>query len=425
MEARDAHFGRRRARVGHRRAVGIGGLDGSVYSERRGANLSTLSAVDCTSATDCVAVGHADTGGSRSTLAAHWNGTSWTITPTPNPAGSTLSSLNGVSCPRAGVCFAVGGSSSGPLVELWNGVSWTILPSESVAGGELDAVSCSGLLACTAVGQYADGSSRLTLAERWDATGWHVQSTPNVAGAEINQLTGVSCPVKRTCTAVGRSTANETTAPIAARWFGRIDVWGLQAAPKPVGAQSARFAAVSCSAPLPCFATGNYATAASPTASSVTRTLAERRGGSTWSVVSTPNPEPGRGRPERPVRCELPDREVLQGRGNLDHAPGTDSDSRGLRRGDLATRAGTDHGLLPRAGRSLVPDTPVLHGRGRQQLQVQRHDAVGALDALRRPSRADQSELGGSAEPMPLGPQRRLGAVGHADALEDAASGGP
>ena len=260
-----------------------------------GANLSTLSAVDCTSATDCVAVGHADTGGSRSTLAAHWNGTSWTITPTPNPAGSTLSSLNGVSCPRAGVCFAVGGSSSGPLVELWNGVSWTILPSESVAGGELDAVSCSGLLACTAVGQYADGSSRLTLAERWDATGWHVQSTPNVAGAEINHLTGVSCPVKRTCTAVGRSTANETTAPIAARWFGRIDVWGLQAAPKPVGAQSARLAAVSCSAPLPCFATGNYATAASPTASSVTRTLAERRAGSTWSVVSTPNPEPGAG----------------------------------------------------------------------------------------------------------------------------------
>jgi hypothetical protein len=260
-----------------------------------GANLSTLSAVDCTSATDCVAVGHADTGGSRSTLAAHWNGTSWTITPTPNPAGSTLSSLNGVSCPRAGVCFAVGGSSSGPLVELWNGVSWTILPSESVAGGELDAVSCSGLLACTAVGQYADGSSRLTLAERWDATGWHVQSTPNVAGAEINHLTGVSCPVKRTCTAVGRSTANETTAPIAARWFGRIDVWGLQAAPKPVGAQSARLAAVSCSAPLPCFATGNYATAASPTASSVTRTLAERRVGSTWSVVPTPTPEQGAG----------------------------------------------------------------------------------------------------------------------------------
>jgi hypothetical protein len=261
-----------------------------------GANLSTLAAVDCTSPSNCIAVGHADNGGSRVTLAEHWDGTSWTITPTPNPPGATLASLSGVSCPRDNVCFAVGGSSSGPLVELWTGTSWTIQPSDSVAGGELDAVSCSGLLACTAVGQYANANSRLTLAERWDATGWHVQSTPNPAGAESSRLAGVSCPVKRTCTAVGGSTVNGVTAPLVARWFGRVNAWGEQAAPKPAGAESADLAAVSCPAPLPCFATGDSTTPDSPpTTSSVTSTLAERRVGSTWSVLATPNPPQGPG----------------------------------------------------------------------------------------------------------------------------------
>ena len=141
-----------------------------------GANDTSLNAVDCTSANSCMAVGGTiicnDTppctiNPTYSTVAEHWDGTSWKIVPTPDPFSSTPISLNGVSCPRPNVCFAVGSSesSSTPLIELWNGTSWSHQPSPAVPGGALRAVSCSRLLACTAIGDDATSS----LAERWTA----------------------------------------------------------------------------------------------------------------------------------------------------------------------------------------------------------------------------------------------------------------
>jgi hypothetical protein len=41
-------------------------------------------------------------------LADAWDGTSWTIQPTPRLAGSVSSVLSGVSCPAAGACTAAG-----------------------------------------------------------------------------------------------------------------------------------------------------------------------------------------------------------------------------------------------------------------------------------------------------------------------------
>jgi len=255
-----------------------------------GASTSNLLAVDCSSATSCIAVGLSTPGpGTGSaTLAERWNGTSWGIVPTPNPPGATFSSLNGVSCPRPNVCFAVGSSDSGPLVELWNGTSWSIQSSPAIANGKLNAVSCSGLLACTAVGK--GGSSSVTLAERWDGTGWHVQSTPNAAGSQSSSLLGVSCPLKRTCTAVGKSVAGSVTSPVVERWFGRVNAWGQQTAPEPEGAESASLAGVSCPDGPVCVATGSSMTHLGPTT-----TLAERRIGPHWSVLPTPNPPQGPG----------------------------------------------------------------------------------------------------------------------------------
>ena len=87
-----------------------------------GATDTSLNAVDCTSANSCMAVGGTisarHTGLSTivtySTVAEHWDGTSWKIVPTPDPFSSTPISLNGVSCPRPNVCFAVGSSANRP-----------------------------------------------------------------------------------------------------------------------------------------------------------------------------------------------------------------------------------------------------------------------------------------------------------------------
>jgi hypothetical protein len=261
----------------------------------QGSTFATLNAVDCTSANSCMAVGNTSycnappctinlTG---STAAEHWDGTSWKIVPTPDPISATPIGLNGVSCPWQNFCLAVGASGSGsslaPLIELWNGTSWSHQPSPAVPGGALYAVSCSGLLACTAIGADATG----TLAERWDGTGWHVQPIPD-ASPPPGGLADVSCPLKRTCTAVGQSNGTTNSVPLAERWFGRVNSWGLEAPPKPSGADSAELSGVSCPDGPVCFAVGS--SLSHPTQFTIaTATLVERRVGSKWSVMPTPN----------------------------------------------------------------------------------------------------------------------------------------
>ena len=62
------------------------------------------------------------------TLAESWNGTTWSIVPSPN-TGPTVSALQGVSCATATACIAVGYSQtktralSSTLIESWNGTT--------------------------------------------------------------------------------------------------------------------------------------------------------------------------------------------------------------------------------------------------------------------------------------------------------------
>jgi hypothetical protein len=78
-----------------------------------GNNGGQLSSVSCTSPTDCTAVGYwTDNAGPDAvpdlTLAEHWNGTAWTIEPTPNPSDPVDAYLSGVSCTAPTSCTAVG-----------------------------------------------------------------------------------------------------------------------------------------------------------------------------------------------------------------------------------------------------------------------------------------------------------------------------
>ncbi len=59
-------------------------------------------AVSCTADNACTAVG------SAGTLAARWDGTSWTNQAVPTPSGATAIALTSVSCASASACVAVG-----------------------------------------------------------------------------------------------------------------------------------------------------------------------------------------------------------------------------------------------------------------------------------------------------------------------------
>jgi hypothetical protein len=256
-----------------------------------GNRLSELEGVSCASATACEAVGSYDnTSLTSASLAEVWNGSTWVIQPTPNPAGTIVSNLAAVSCASPSACIAVGSyldHPTGPtlaLAESWNGSAWSLLSIPSPAGtrfAALEAVSCSSPDACTATGSYSPHpGDPAALAERWNGHDWTIQSvvTPGI----ISNLPGVACTSASTCTAVGfDSNGVGNGQPLAETWDGTS--WQVQKVPLPKGAQGGVFAAVSCTSAAACTATGSYF--ASPGGA-----FAERWNGRGWSFQPVPNP---------------------------------------------------------------------------------------------------------------------------------------
>ena len=172
--------------------------------------LTFIGSVSCVSATFCNVVG----GGNEDSLAAQWNGTSWT---TETLAGTVSTSMNSVSCTAATSCEAVGetpGSNDqeGTVAESWNGSVWTVQSAPgptTTLGSELDAVSCASATSCTGVGSYRSsnvGSTYYqpeTVVEDWNGTAWTLESSPNPSSG--GQLADVSCVSGPTCTAVGEA----------------------------------------------------------------------------------------------------------------------------------------------------------------------------------------------------------------------------
>ncbi|HTJ76387.1 MAG TPA: hypothetical protein VL337_13595 [Acidimicrobiales bacterium] len=134
-----------------------------------------FSDVSCTSPTACIAVGNYETFDRPDpvpTLAERWDGQRWTWQPTPNPANisDALENLSAISCTSATSCRAVGyyyggtGTNSGihTIGERWDGTSWALDPPAEPAGAQvarLNGVSCVAT-GCRAVGNfsYEDGS---------------------------------------------------------------------------------------------------------------------------------------------------------------------------------------------------------------------------------------------------------------------------
>jgi hypothetical protein len=131
---------------------------------------SGLSSVSCTSTTACTAVGGYN-GSTSGTLAEVWNGSTWKIQTTPDFPGSSLQELAGVWCTSATSCTGVGtyyvnGTGYSTLAEQFDGTSWSIATTPNPAGEApgLSAVWCASPISCSAVGEgggYAWG----TLAE--------------------------------------------------------------------------------------------------------------------------------------------------------------------------------------------------------------------------------------------------------------------
>jgi hypothetical protein len=239
-----------------------------------GATGNALDSVSCVASGFCAAVGTAtDSAGNLVSLAETRNGTTWTIQPTPDPAQATSgvrATMRGVSCVSARFCEAVGFSAAtpGPGAWIWNGTSWT---AQVVPGSDsLLSVSCTSADFCLAVGGNAT--------ETWNGSAWSQQAAvPGFSAAN-----SVSCASASSCEAVGTGPADTQA---AAGWNGTT--WSVQTTPLPADGSSIIVNAVSCARANSCQAVGSYFT----TATFEQLTLAERWNGSTWTVLSTPNPQ--------------------------------------------------------------------------------------------------------------------------------------
>jgi hypothetical protein len=250
-----------------------------------GATGSQLTGIACASPTACTAIGsytNSDFQGFE--LIEHWNGSHWTIQPTPEQANG---GLNAIACPSPTECTAVG-SNGNPFVEAWNGSHWTIQPTPHlVGGGQLTGVACPTRTACTAVGFSYNkaGTQQYLLAEIWNGSHWTVQTTAPPAGI-LSQLNAVACPSPTACTAVG-----ETYLVHQGRLIWLVEAWNgshwtIQPTPTPTGAGSTVPKGVACVSATACTAVGFYSTSG-PSGTYLTE--AQTWNGSRWTIQPTPN----------------------------------------------------------------------------------------------------------------------------------------
>ena len=255
----------------------------------------SLLAVSTSSAGDAWAVGFTKTVGAagRFPLAVHWNGSAWTIVPTPTLSGGAKSTLNGVVALSASNAWAVGrGRNGAALAEHWNGSAWSVVPVPIPAGAassQLSGISARSASDIWAVGSVATvvGTTvqTRTLVEHWNGAAWSIITSRNATSS--NLLTGVAAVASNNVWAVGYTiTTDGTNQPdktLIEHWNGTS--WSIVASPSP--ASNDTLAGVAARSAGDVWAVGTRQDRSGPIP--IDRTLTEHWNGSTWSVVASPN----------------------------------------------------------------------------------------------------------------------------------------
>ena len=247
-----------------------------------------LTDVACSSVRDCTAVGYHYRASNVQTLIERWNGSKWSVTPSPNTSEFLDNDLSGIACVSARSCTAVGyhydGHAQEPLIERWNGVAWSIVRSVARVGAPsafLSAVSCRSSFDCTAVGAARDTTANQPLIEHWNGIAWSMEPAPSTNRKLNSYLTGVSCISSNSCTAVGRYFTGSTFQTLVEVRKGTA--WSIVRSPAVSAGTNSELDGISCSSVSNCTAVGDV------TAPRTTRTLIERGGGSRWSIMASPN----------------------------------------------------------------------------------------------------------------------------------------
>jgi hypothetical protein len=172
----------------------------------KGGVWGSLSAIDCLSATTCVAAGiYGTSSGEPQALFETLSHGKWKPATTSDPAGATELDIESMQCFSTTSCDAVGywgvtDTSSDGLLESLSGTTWTA----STLGSDvlLRSLSCPSATSCLAVGYNSSG---IGVTETLAGTTWTAGSLPGIDdGGTGNGIVGVSCPTNiRSCVAIG------------------------------------------------------------------------------------------------------------------------------------------------------------------------------------------------------------------------------
>lgn len=260
-----------------------------VPSPNQSSLTNILTSFGATSTTDGWAVGYyfSETAMRRvrgNTLTEHWSGSQWSVVPSPNPwFDSYLNSIAVLSTKNAWAVGEFDTSAHGvaqTLIEHWNGSRWSIVPSPNVGSNPsyLQAVSARSATDIWAVGSYGAAFTTNTLIEHWNGASWSIVPSPN-GGPSANMLYGVKSSTSGAW-AVGSYSDGTVTHTLAEQWNGSS--WNVVPTPDP-GPLGGYFQAVGGNGPTDVWAVGNAV-------GNPYQVLAEHWDGSTWSIVPIPNP---------------------------------------------------------------------------------------------------------------------------------------
>jgi hypothetical protein len=193
-----------------------------VPSPNMGTGVNELVAVDAISPSNAWAVGDyfdTDRTSPIHSLIEHWDGTRWKVT--THPAGGAQDALADVArIPARSRAWSVGWAGGSTLVETSTGTTWATIPSPN--GGPfpslLAGVTATSATDAWAVGSYVDGVAK-TLVERWNGTTWSVVPSPNV-GSEGTTLKAVAASSPTSAWAAGQQRKDGVSRIVGERWDG-------------------------------------------------------------------------------------------------------------------------------------------------------------------------------------------------------------
>ncbi|MEO8328298.1 MAG: T9SS type A sorting domain-containing protein, partial [Nitrospirota bacterium] len=222
-------------------------------------------------------------------LTMHWNGTTWTHVTTPLPPPTHNGHINGLAGVSGKDVWAVGvffpGTAGQTMIMRWQDTSWTIIPSANRVGyNELRGVTAISENNVWAVG-YSP-SVHATLVEHWDGTSWVIVPSPPISFSFDYILEGVAAVSDNDIWAVGyMDRGSGTRSTLIEHWDGTS--WTIVTSPNP-GVYVSTLSSVTALSANDVWTVGWYSSDGGATY----LTMTIHWNGTTWSVIQSPNPSP-------------------------------------------------------------------------------------------------------------------------------------